>query len=372
MKKKELIQFYNQEGKYLISLLRSVLRQEEPAPAPEGLRWEPLFALAKAHMIEATVYPAVVKTQACPPVILEKWQQEANAALRKELLFDGARQEIFKAFDEEKIDYMPLKGILIKDFYPQKGMRQFADNDILYRESDHKKVDAIMKRLNYTNKGFEFAHDVYMKAPVFNFELHRALFENMYTQYDYFNNPWDRAVKSAGDNCAWYMAKEDFYVYVLAHFRKHYLERGAGLRSFADLYYMRKSLSLNKEYVDSLLTQFDMLNFEKEALYMTDCFFGDNPQDVLENTLIYILSSGAHGTENNALDNRKAKEGRLKFLITTLFPPYKEMKSRHSILKTLPFLLPFFWIGRFFTAIFSKKRWARLGGAITNLFTKKK
>ena len=41
----------------------------------------------------------------------------ADRALRKELLFDAARGEIFAAFDENSIDHMPLKGVLIKDLY---------------------------------------------------------------------------------------------------------------------------------------------------------------------------------------------------------------------------------------------------------------
>lgn len=358
------------EEKYLISLLRAALRNEDAVCAPPGLNWKKVYLLAEKQLIAATVYRAVEKSGVCPEEVLRKWKASADAALRKELLFDGARREIFLAFDEQKIDYLPLKGILIKSFYPRKGMRQFADNDVLYKEKDHKKVKIIMESLGYKSEGLEAVHDVYMKDPVYNFELHRSLFDDRQEFFSYFEEVWSRAVKEEGENCAYRMTEEDFYIYFLAHFKKHYTNSGTGLRSFADLYLLRRNLSLNGEYVRACLQATGMEAFEREVLEISDMLFGDEPRDLPEKTSCYIFSSGAYGSAENAVRNKMEKKGRVRGFLEIIFPPFKSMRINFPILRRLPFLLPVLWLVRLIRGLFSRRKWKRVGFAIKTFFKK--
>ncbi len=57
---------------------------------------------------------------------------QKNKAIRKVMLLDRERQQIFSKLDEAGIWYVPLKGVLLKEMYPVFGMRQMADNDILF------------------------------------------------------------------------------------------------------------------------------------------------------------------------------------------------------------------------------------------------
>ena len=94
---------------------------------------------------------------------------------------------------------MPLKGAVLKDLYPKHDMRQMADNDILFDVTCQKEI-----RDYFVSHGYEVIsyakgnHDVYEKPPVYNFEMHTALFgaghnevwakyyENVKTFYTYF------------------------------------------------------------------------------------------------------------------------------------------------------------------------------------------
>lgn len=344
------------EGEYLVSLLRSSLRGEPPMPAPNGLNWELLYALAERQLIAAAVWRALKRADGCPAEIAARFRVAADGALRKELLFDGARAEIFAAFDEQKIDYMPLKGVFIKELYPAKGMRQFADNDILYRESDRAAVDKIMRSLGYESEGLESVHDVYMKPPVYNFEMHRALFEERFAFSGWFEQVWDRAVKDEGDNCAWHMTDEDFYVYVTAHFAKHYEEGGAGLRSFADMYLMRRKLSLNGDKVRDVLRSVGLEEFERGAAEIADSLFGEETRFVDRRTMRYIFSSGAYGTTDHAVRNVFEREGKLRGALHLAFPPLIRMKTLYPVLKKAPVLLPVMWVVRLVTILCGKKR----------------
>lgn len=67
---------------------------------------------------------------------------------------------------------MPLKGSILKDWYPKFGMREMADNDILFDASKRKEVKAIFQGRGYTVKEYDKSnHDAYEKPPIYNFEI---------------------------------------------------------------------------------------------------------------------------------------------------------------------------------------------------------
>jgi len=45
---------------------------------------------------------------------------------------------------------MPLKGSMLKDLYPENGMREMADNDMLYDADKQQEVMGIMLGHGYT------------------------------------------------------------------------------------------------------------------------------------------------------------------------------------------------------------------------------
>lgn len=345
------------EGKYLISLLRSALRNEPPATPPAGLNWGEMFRLAKAHMVEATVYRKVTETAACPEELLEKWKSRADSALAKELLYDAERREILEIFDKEKIKYLPLKGILIKDFYPHKGMRQFSDNDVLIDKKKRRRIREIMLDRGYSTDKFvtrHSAHDVYVKLPMYNFEMHRDLFDESSSD-KYFKKVWSRALKDEGDNSAYHMTAYDFYAYALAHFKKHYEKNGAGMRFFADIYLLRKNMRLDADKLAECLSACGVAAFESEVSEIAESWFGDEPKDIEKSVFDFIITSGVYGNIDNLMKN-KMEQGGGHGLMKFIFLPYSEMKVRFPFLKYLPFLLPFCWIVRLLRAPFSKRK----------------
>ena len=86
------------------------------------------------------------------------------------------RAEIFRELDRMKIWYLPLKGIGLKSLYPGIGMREMSDNDILIDPCGRDRVHELMLRRGYTalSKPAEH-HDVYLKQPIYNFEIHVGL-----------------------------------------------------------------------------------------------------------------------------------------------------------------------------------------------------
>ena len=49
-------------------------------------------------------------------------------------------ENVMAHFEKEGIDYVPLKGWIIKNLYPKPDMRSMCDVDILIRDEDKKKI----------------------------------------------------------------------------------------------------------------------------------------------------------------------------------------------------------------------------------------
>ena len=92
----------------------------------ESMNLENLFEMCQFHSLTCIVCMALESVGMELP---EYWTQAK--AIRKVLLLDAERRKIFNFMDKNGIWYMPLKGVILKEYYPSIGMRQISDNDIL-------------------------------------------------------------------------------------------------------------------------------------------------------------------------------------------------------------------------------------------------
>ena len=94
---------------------------------PEGallasIDLEALLRLAKAHSVSAMVCMALEQTdefQNAAETTRLKWLDSKNKAVRKNVLLDAERHRLEKEFTENGIWYMPLKGSILKEWYPK-------------------------------------------------------------------------------------------------------------------------------------------------------------------------------------------------------------------------------------------------------------
>lgn len=348
------------EAAYLIQLVRSALRSQTPPAPPQGMDWHKLYSVAEQQLLSATVWYALKNLPDCPVEVLQKFRRAYDLALRKELLFEVEHARLFAQFDSQGIDYLPLKGAAFNSLYPARGMRQFADSDILFRRQDYKKVGEVMRALGYAGRAYgdPDSPDVYQKPPVFNFEMHYALFSGWTRYARWFGGAWDMAVKDEGDNRAYHMSDDYAYVYAVAHMCKHYEEGGVGLRAFADLYLLRHSRSLNTDTdrAERYLKEAELLSFAQDAAIVAESLFGDTPADINAETMDYIMSGGAYGRRGTMWGNAVRKKGKVRAVLGLIFPPYARMKTVYPVLIKLPFLLPVMWVVKWFNILLFRRK----------------
>ena len=270
-------------------------------------------------------------------------------------------------FTENGIWYMPLKGSILKEWYPKFGMREMADNDILFDATRRQQVRDIFVNRGYSIESYNKGnHDAYEKPPIYNFEMHVALFhEDCSTLQKKYENVVDRLVQDEKLPFRYHFTPEDFYVFVVAHAYKHYSHGGTGIRTLADFYVMNRKLgkTLDWEYVESELKGLGILDYERDSRKLSQKLFG-NTKTVLRSELTeeenqmfaYYLGATTYGNLFNWTLHRMQEfqpdgeplttKTKGKYVISRMFPNMEWCKCYAPVVYKFPVLLPFYWVWR--------------------------
>lgn len=345
----------NSELNYLLSLLKVALNQQ-PAKIPNfEIDWNKLYLLAKTHSIANIVFEGIKQLPDNYKIednIYQKFKIAYSKAIAKEAtqFYEGSK--IFKSLNINRINYLPLKGWQLRNYYPHPALRSMSDIDFLVKDEDTLKIKDLMQELGYTVEHFQVGgHDVYMKVPYMNIEIHRELFTKTIDKNNYFNNIWNRLINI--DNYQYKMTLEDTFIYMLAHMKKHYGNGGTGIRSVMDIwvYLDKEHNNLDWQYINTILKQEEMYEFTNEMINLAYTWFGDKDN---EDTTIanYIVNSGTYGNmfhiyaKNLDDTNSSFASKKRKYFIQRIFPPLIFMKIRYPLLNKLPFLIVFCWLIR--------------------------
>jgi len=319
-----------------------------------------LYKLSKHHSVVAIVNIVLEKNG----IKDERFHQAYKKSIRKNILLDIERTLILGEFEKNGIWYMPLKGCILKDFYSSDGMRQMADNDILFDETKREEVKNIMLSHGYVVKEFDKSnHDVYMKPPVLNFELHTNLFNtpNIETFNKYYLNIKKMMKKDKNNKFGYHFTAEDFYVYITAHEWKHYNFSGTGIRSLVDcyVYLNNKNDKLDWKYINEQLKQLGISEFEEKRRKLAMKIFSNDRLSKLNDDdvelLTFYLSSGTYGTYENTVKKKLKKHSKISFWVHSIFIPRKLMNVLVPFTEKSPLLYPFGVIYRCFYILFFKR-----------------
>lgn len=325
-----------------------------------------IIDMAKEHKLSSMVAYSLLKS-GVKEVELEGI---IASSIRRMAIFDSERNNIFAIFEKEGIWYMPLKGVILQDLYPAYGLREMADNDILFDVSKADKVKEIMESLGYVIGSYgTSAHDTYFKNPILNFEMHRRLFDknSEFHAFEYYNEKHDLLQKDENNEFGYHLSHEDFYIYFIAHSYKHYSKKGSGLRTLLDIYiYLNKYPKLEKDYIYRELGKLGLIKFEQEISRLAfDVLDGKELSSEESSRLGFIISSGVYGNRKNMVDNALSRSGdgisaKLKYIRARLRVPKNETdENYYAMLSAYPFfyehriLLPFLPIYRIV------KKWKR-------------
>ncbi len=315
-----------------------------------------LYALAKHHDLAHIIASSVKRNHiSISAEQKEKLEREEFLAYYRFLRMKSALDKICLAFDEAKIPYIPLKGAVIRSYYPEESMRTSCDVDVLIKEEQ---LDLAVSTL--VSKGFTAGekayHDISMFSPAnVHLELHFSIKENIDSLDSVLKDAWDHVKPLEGSR--YDFTNEFFLFYMLSHTAYHLLSGGCGIKPLMDIWVMKNKMNITYEDSRELLERAGLYRFAEEIFKLTDICFSNKPGDEQTDILLaYIIDGGVYGTsENKAAVNKEKNKSTFSYVMKRLFPPYKSMVALFPVLKKASVLLPFCWIIRIFKMIFSGK-----------------
>lgn len=350
-------------------LLKSAITGEKYA-LPENFDLTQAIKLAQSHQIESMIFQGAVN---CGISSQTKEMQDLFMRACTLLAFNEKQMhvigELCKAFDQHKIDYMPLKGIILKKIYPKAEMRSMSDADILIRMEQYDQIANIMSGFGFEFK-YETEHELVWKKGNILIELHKQTMNNINVDYlKYCADGWQFAMPENGTRFK--MSNEDFYIFMFVHLTKHYRVGGIGIKHIMDLWVYRNAVELDDNYIEEKLEILKLNEFHSNILETVGCWFEDGIcNDKIRFITGVIFNSGSYGSaEMKFLANTvrtsaqkgegwSFKKSRRHDITKTIFLPYENMCQKFPILNKVSILLPVFWIVRIFKVLFFKYNFA--------------
>lgn len=324
---------------------------------------ENIYQAADKHLLTAVTGYALESAG-----IYEKAFVQAKAkSIRKSTVMEIDKELLFERFEKEKIWYMQLKGTVIKELYPSVGLRQMADFDILFDGTYAAKVRNIMQELGFNCKSFgKGNHDVYLKQPVSNFEMHRELFGESHKKeiFEYYRDVKNRLIKDEENHYGYHFGINDLYIYLTAHEYKHFSSGGTGLRSLLDTYVIWQKFSgeLDRTYIRNETDTLGISEFEQKNRQLALHLFGNgNLTDEDKEMLEYIIFSGTYGNlknnvENSVKNHGGGKKGKFHYLLNKVFMPIAEIKIYYPVAYRHKILIPGLFFYRIGKAVTVKRK----------------
>lgn len=356
-----------QKGYLLVEILRRELHGEEQQPLPEGVSCESIMAMAKKHSVDILAYQGLVKIPEYKEILREKWKQQIFQCTMQGKVQLAERNRLYDTFSKQGIQYLPLKGCVLKEWYDQPEVRQMSDLDILINSCDRDFLKQIMNEQGYELLHESSHHDVYCKKPWMTVELHHKMLDASIANHSKYDEIWEWAYEAPLGSHRFHLKADDFYLFFIEHFAKHYYNSGCGIRFLMDTYVLLKKIGseFNEKHLEEKLKERDLLEFRKEAEILAQAWFGGN-KTVCMNTKMerIVLEAGIYGTRTQKKRNRintymksfrSRKVGKFFYCMSMVFLGYQDMCLLYPVLKKIPVLLPFCWIHRTIRTLFTKR-----------------
>ena len=323
-----------------------------------------LYRLSKFHDIANIIGSSLIDNGFVRSADMrEKFQKEIMLSIYRERQMSAELKSISEALGQSKINFIPLKGSVVRPLYAKPWLRTSCDIDILVRESNlDLAVRTLTEKLGYTTDGKKKFHDVslYSRSGV-HLELHYNINEGNDKMDTVLDRVWQHSEPVDGGEFKFMQSPEFLLFYVIAHTANHFKSGGCGIRSFIDIFLLMRNSNYDESALASLCEEAGVERFRHGANELICAWF--NNGEYTERALMmqnYIFSGGLYGTfEQNILARHSEIGNRGKYILKRIFIPYNQLKERYPIVVRYPLLVPFCQIRRWIEFPFRKRRIGR-------------
>lgn len=261
-------------------------------------------------------------------------------------------QSIYQALEQAKIPFVPLKGAVIKGFYPQDWLRTSCDIDILVSEENvEKAISAINSNGRFT-VGERHLKDIPLTAQDIKIELHFGILTFKDNLDAVLKDVWEYAMPQ-DNKYIMSLTPEFFLFHIYAHAANHFIEGGCGIKPLIDIFLLEKKLEYDRDLFERLLEKAKLTLFRDGLKALSEVWFANASHSNLTLDMEkYILSGGVYGSMKNIMivrSNNRSSEG---YVLNRIFMPYSFLRNQYPILFKHKYLTPVFEVVRWVSFIF--------------------
>lgn len=345
----------NTAQKSVVALMKSALTGQAQS-LPEDFSMDEVLRNIKSHHIDVLIYEGAIlcgvdTSSPAMRTLFPKYCKCVQISVRQM----REVERICRTFEENGIDYMPLKGCKLKRLYPKPELRTMGDADILIRMEQYEKIRPLIQELGFAEKE-ESDHELIWQSEALHLELHKRLIPSYNEDfYTYFSEGWQLAKPEGGTRYA--MTVEDEWIFLFTHFAKHYRDGGIGCRYLADLWLYRKAHpDMDEPFVAEQLQKLQLLEFYHNILQVIKVWFEDAPSDEKTDFITdFVFSGGSWGSSESKIVSRVVRDSRhtpiklsvrLIYWCNLAFPKEYVLREKYTVLKKHPWMLPLVWLWR--------------------------
>lgn len=341
----------------LFALLRAAVcdevLSEEVVAACTPSMLSSVYHLSASHDLAHLAAHALESMNISDSEILNKFKAAKSQAIYRYMRQDYEFHRICDTLEQGKIPFIPLKGAVLRELYPEPWMRTSVDLDILVHPEDVARAANILEAtLSYEMDG-RATHDVSLQTPGgAHIELHFDLVEEgrANSAKDVLDKIWGTALLRDGSGFWHELPDAPLYFYHIAHMVKHFEVGGCGIRSFMDLWLLENNVSGDPIQRSILLEKAGLLQFAQTAVKLSHVWLGcEAPDDLSQRLEQFILQGGTFGSASNRVAlNQQNRGGKLAYIISRIFIPYEKLKRYYPIVVKYRWLTPFMQVRRWF------------------------
>lgn len=338
--------------------------------------WEDLMKFSMKHSVLPIIYDWAWKEpsyQELPEEMKVYYKKISKKIIIGQMITTRNFLELYKKINEEGLKVLVIKGIILRELYPNPDYRASGDEDLLIRKCDFKKVDELFKKEGLVRNNLENPeeqHEItyYHPSKGLRIELHLSLFPEGSKEYgqlnQYFQNVFDDAVQEEIQKVnIWTLDETHHMLYLFCHGLKHFLHSGFGIRQLCDMVVFAEKYGekIHWNEMIKIAKKENMYVFIMNLLDIGERYLGfswersklKKPTNIVldsEQLLDDILDAGIYGKDDlerlhsstitlQAVNNKDGK----KRVSQSLFPDYEYMCRQYPYLERYKILLPYAW-----------------------------
>lgn len=362
-------------NRHFIKILSASIKGEKvKAKSIENFDLRSIYNKAIDHNVESLIFSAIDHED----ILIDDNRKNIYEGFKKTTFVSSIYQiknvkqmeKVLIEFNKAKIPVVVLKGLAIREFYPNAEHRTMGDSDLLVKKEDLEKVVILLKKLEYTKGEVAYHHVSFEHNHYSEIEIHWTIKKTMDSNVteDLTDELWCNVeTLRVGQAKALVFKYEYLLLHLIMHISSHIKNGGVGIRQLCDVAVLikEKENEINWDVFNRKINEYNLNKFTTAIFSICNKLFDTRitsgfklEDDVSDNKLneliLEILDGGVFGSGNAsdlAIDrltfNSEYKSvNKFKYIINYIFPSVKNMDFKYGYVKKINILLPIGWIHR--------------------------